>query len=171
MPYTVNSLLFVCKKFARFARASSQIFLATMSSGCYNKTGLDMAWSRTLVVANHFCMSKSWNKVLANKSWFTVYSQWMQKKKKWMKNRSYVNSFYKITKQSKGKTLKKKLINGDHWNFFQISGYIYKTKHKFIQFSDIWAASTMCIWHFSCLNNYLYIDIVFIICISCICSI
>lgn len=39
----INPLLSACEKFARFARASSQIFLATMSSGCYNKTGLDMA--------------------------------------------------------------------------------------------------------------------------------
>lgn len=63
--------------FARFARkSSSRIFLAvnhTLSYGCYNKNGLEKAWSWTLVIANQFIGSKLRNKVVTNKSWFIVF--------------------------------------------------------------------------------------------------
>lgn len=55
----VNQLLFRPREiFARFVRASSlRIFLTAKQSfsyGCYNNTGLDRAWLRTLIVANQF---------------------------------------------------------------------------------------------------------------------
>lgn len=43
--------------FARFDKASLQTFLAAnqpLSYGCYNNTGLNKAWSQTLVIANNF---------------------------------------------------------------------------------------------------------------------
>lgn len=41
--------------------------------GNYNSTDLDTAWSQTLVTTNEIIRSKLQNKVIVNKSWFTVY--------------------------------------------------------------------------------------------------
>lgn len=58
-----------------YLTSSSRTFLVAnqqLMYGCFNMTGLDKAWSQTLVVANQFIGSKSRNKVVANNSWFTV---------------------------------------------------------------------------------------------------
>lgn len=44
----------------------------SLSYSCNNKNGLEKAWLQTLVVTNQFIGSRSWNKVVKNKSCFTV---------------------------------------------------------------------------------------------------
>lgn len=63
----------------RFARASLlQIFFAAnqlLSFGCFDKTGLNKAWSQTQVATNQLIRSRSQNKVIAYESWFTGHTK------------------------------------------------------------------------------------------------